>query len=66
MAETKSLTGSGAEQVRRPYAEPAIRRVPLRSEEAVLSVCKTLAAAGSSQPVCGIAAGVGQCSSLGS
>ncbi|MCS7079978.1 MAG: hypothetical protein NZ585_07995 [Chloracidobacterium sp.] len=40
-------------QGRRPYTKPAIVRVELRAEEAVLGACKTMTTAGPASPQCG-------------
>lgn len=46
---------------KQPYEKPAVRRVILRPEEAVLAACKTPKIAGPGQTRCGVP---GPCSSL--
>lgn len=48
---------------RKPYEKPAVKRFPLRPEEAVLGFCKSNAASGPSGGGC---RGVGNCFAAGS
>lgn len=40
------------EQLKKPYTKPALAKVPLRPEEAVLAFCKTTTSAGPLQSAC--------------
>ncbi len=40
------------EQPKKPYTKPALAKVPLRPEEAVLAFCKTTTSAGPLQAAC--------------
>jgi hypothetical protein len=54
---------SAAQRLRKPYAAPAVERVPLRPDEAVLGGCKSTATSGPRGFAC---RAVGVCSTQGS
>jgi hypothetical protein len=55
--------GSERNDTRRSYAKPAVKRVVLKPEEAVLGACKV---AGQFGPTAGDCKPVGNCSGIGS
>ena len=42
------------QQPKKPYTKPALKKVPLRPEEAVLAFCKSSTSAGPLQGACNI------------
>jgi len=62
MNETNENNAQPGEH-KRAYSKPKLQRVELRSEEAVLALCKTSSSSGPLQTTCGFPT---KCSSAGS